>query len=59
MAMSSDDNPRLSGSERLRLDYQQTTDLLRTLTDARFKLLALVPPLAAQRSRYSVIPAQA
>lgn len=30
----------------LRLDYQQTTDLLRTLTDVRFKLLALTPTLA-------------
>jgi hypothetical protein len=33
-------------SDRLRLDYQQTTDLLRALTDARFKLLALVPTLS-------------
>jgi hypothetical protein len=32
--------------ERLRLDYDQTTDLLRTLTDVRFKLLALVPTIA-------------
>jgi hypothetical protein len=32
--------------ERLRLDYQQTTDLLRTLTDVRFKLLALVPTIS-------------
>jgi hypothetical protein len=32
--------------ERLRLDYAQTTDLLRTLTDVRFKLLALVPTLS-------------
>src|SRR2546421_2507695 len=30
----------------LRLDYQQTTDLMRTLTDVRFKLLALTPTLA-------------
>jgi hypothetical protein len=30
----------------LRLDYQQTTDLIRTLTDVRFKLLALTPTLA-------------
>src|SRR6266852_8529724 len=46
MALSSDDNPSLGGSERLRLDYQQTTDMLRTLTDVRFKLLALVPTLS-------------
>src|SRR6266571_1540906 len=38
--------PGLARSERLRLDYQQTTDLLRTLTDVRFKLLALVPTLS-------------
>jgi len=31
--------------DRLRLDYGQTTDLLRSLTDVRFKLLALVPTL--------------
>jgi len=31
--------------ERLRLDYGQTVDLLRSLTDVRFKLLALVPTL--------------
>jgi len=30
----------------LRLDYEQTNDLLRTLTDVRFKLLAIVPTLA-------------
>ncbi|HTO25055.1 MAG TPA: hypothetical protein VMJ49_04075 [Gaiellaceae bacterium] len=30
----------------LRLDYEQTNDLLRTLTDVRFKLLAVVPTLA-------------
>jgi hypothetical protein len=32
--------------DRLRLDYQQTTDLLRQITDVRFKLLALVPTLS-------------
>jgi hypothetical protein len=32
--------------ERLRFDYDRTTDLLRTLTDIRFKLLALVPTVA-------------
>jgi hypothetical protein len=31
--------------ERLRLDYGETTGLLRSLTDVRFKLLALVPTL--------------
>jgi hypothetical protein len=36
----------LSVSDGLRLDYQQTTDFLRTLTDVRFKLLALVPTLS-------------
>ena len=33
-------------ADRLRVDYQQTTDLLRSLTDVRFKLLALVPTLS-------------
>jgi hypothetical protein len=42
----SDDQVVLSRTERLRLDYLQTTDLLRTLTDVRFKLLALVPALS-------------
>jgi hypothetical protein len=32
--------------ELLRLDYQQTTELLTTLNDVRFKLLALVPTLS-------------
>ena len=32
--------------DHLRVDYQQTTDLLRSLTDIRFKLLALVPTLS-------------
>ena len=36
----------LSHTELLRLDYQQTTDMLRSLTDVRFKLLALVPTLS-------------
>jgi hypothetical protein len=31
--------------QRLRLDYDQTTDLIRTLTDVRFKLLAFVPTI--------------
>jgi hypothetical protein len=43
---AAEDEVRLSPTDRLRLDYQQTTDLLRTLTDVRFKLLALVPTLA-------------
>ena len=34
------------GDEPLRLDYDQTTDLLRTLTDVRFKLLAIVPTIS-------------
>ena len=33
-------------SEQLRLDYDETTDLLRTLTDVRFKLLAFVPTIS-------------
>lgn len=36
----------LTLSDRLRLDYQETTNLLRALTDARFKLIALVPTLS-------------
>lgn len=36
----------MTRTERLRLDYDQTTDLMRTLTDVRFKLLALVPTLS-------------
>jgi len=31
--------------QRLRLDYDQTTVLIRTLTDVRFKLLAFVPTI--------------
>jgi hypothetical protein len=38
MAMDADD--------RLRLDYDQTNQLIRTLTDVRFKLLAFVPTIA-------------
>ncbi len=33
-------------ADRLRADYQQTAELLRALTDVRFKLLALVPTLS-------------
>jgi hypothetical protein len=32
--------------EPLRLDYDQTTDLVRSLTDVRFKLLAIVPTIS-------------
>jgi len=34
------------GDDRLRLDYEETTNLMRTLTDVRFKLLAFIPTLA-------------
>jgi hypothetical protein len=44
--MSDGEEPGLNRTERLKLDYGQTTDLLRTLTDVRFKLLALVPTLS-------------
>lgn len=43
---SQEDGSPLGIADRLRLDYEQTTDLLRTLTDVRFKLLALVPTLS-------------
>ena len=33
-------------NDALRLDYEQTTQLMRTLTDIRFKLLAFVPSIA-------------
>jgi hypothetical protein len=36
----------LPAADDLRLDYEQTTNLLRTLTDTRFKLLAFVPTIA-------------
>jgi hypothetical protein len=36
----------LDRDDRLRLDYGATTDLLRTLADARFRLLAFVPTIA-------------
>lgn len=36
----------LSQTDLLKLDYQQTTDMLKSLTDIRFKLLALVPSLS-------------
>jgi len=46
MQAAAADTNTLSRGDQLRLDYQQTTDLLRTLTDVRFKLLALVPTLS-------------
>src|SRR5436305_2064408 len=36
----------MDSGERLRLDYEQTTELVRTLLDVRFKLLAFVPTIA-------------
>jgi hypothetical protein len=36
----------MEADERLQLDYDQTTQLLRTLTDVRFKLLAFVPTIS-------------
>jgi hypothetical protein len=33
-------------AEQLRLDYEQTSELVRTLMDVRFKLLAFVPTIA-------------
>jgi hypothetical protein len=36
----------MNDDDRLRLDYEHTSDLLRTLTDIRFKLLAFVPTIA-------------
>jgi hypothetical protein len=36
----------LDADDRLRLDYDQTQQLLRTLTDIRFRLLAFVPTIA-------------
>jgi hypothetical protein len=36
----------MDADERLQLDYDQTTQLLRTLTDVRFRLLAFVPTIS-------------
>ncbi len=36
----------MDADERLRLDYDQATELIRALMDVRFKLLALVPTFA-------------
>ncbi len=44
--MTGDGSNGLSRGDLLRLDYDHTLDQLRTLTDARFKLLALVPTVS-------------
>jgi hypothetical protein len=36
----------VDADDRLRLDYEQTTALYRTLVDVRFKLLAIVPTIS-------------
>ena len=36
----------MTDDDRVRLDYDKTTELLRTLLDIRFKLLALVPTIS-------------
>ena len=36
----------MDADERLRLDYDQTSELIRALMDVRFKLLAVVPTVA-------------
>jgi hypothetical protein len=36
----------MDADDRLRLDYEQSTQLMRTLIDIRFKLLAFVPTIA-------------
>ena len=36
----------MQADERFRLDYEQTTELIRALLDVRFRLLALVPTIA-------------
>ena len=36
----------MDADDRLQLDYDQTQQLLRTMTDIRFKLLAFVPTIA-------------
>jgi len=38
--------PRMDEADRLRLDYEQTTQLMRALADIRFRLLAFVPTVA-------------
>ena len=44
--MTEESGSGLSHGELLRLDYDHTLDQLRTLTDVRFKLLALVPTVS-------------
>ena len=44
--MTEDGGTGLSRGDLLRLDYDHTLDQLRTLTDVRFKLLALVPTVS-------------
>lgn len=44
--MTEESGSGLSRGELLRLDYDHTLDQLRTLTDVRFKLLALVPTVS-------------
>jgi hypothetical protein len=36
----------MDAEDRLRLDYDRTTELVQSLLDTRFKLLALVPMIA-------------
>ncbi len=36
----------MDAEDRLRLDYDRTTELVQSLLDTRFKLLALVPTIA-------------
>jgi hypothetical protein len=36
----------MDADERLRVDYDQTTEMIRALMDVRFKLLAVVPTIA-------------
>jgi hypothetical protein len=36
----------MDANDAFRFDYEQTTELMRTLTDIRFKLLAFVPTIA-------------
>jgi hypothetical protein len=46
MSTPSSHDPSAAQMDRLQLDYAQTTDLMRQITDVRFKLLALVPTLS-------------
>jgi hypothetical protein len=53
--MSTSSNPDAPAGrvDRLRLDYQQTTDLMRQITDVRFKLSRSSRRSAARPSRSS------